>query len=333
MSVYKRNGKFYCRFQIDGERHHFLCDGASSIKEAEKAESAFKYRTLQQQNGIIPRQDTKVKMTVIFNLFENYSRLNKKSYVSDKHMLSVLRGYFKDKNAQGVTAKSLEDLKDYLLNKRRLKNSTVNRYSALLSKAFNLGIANKLIKENPVSFISKLKEQNFKVRFLTREEEARLFKFLPEYLKPIVTTALQTGMRRGEILGLKWSNIDFEYRFIELLETKSGKSRKIPISDKLMDIFEKLPKVSEYVFVNAETNKPYKDIKKSWKKALKEAHIENFRFHDLRHTVATRLAESNIDLVVVKEILGHADIQTTMRYAHAVPKRKQDAISVLNSYS
>lgn len=121
--------------------------------------------------------------------------------------------------------------------------------------------------------------------------------------------------------------------WLELLETKSGKSRKIPISDKLMKVFEKLPKVSEYVFVNPETNKPYKDIKKSWKKALKEAHIENFRFHDLRHTVATRLAESNIDLVVVKEILGHADIQTTMRYAHAVPKRKQDAISVLNSYS
>lgn len=196
-----------------------------------------------------------------------------------------------------------------------------------------MGIANKLLKENPVSYISKLKEQNFKIRFLTKEEKIRLFSTLPEHLKPIVITALQTGMRRGEILNLKWSNIDFDFRFIELLETKSGKSRKIPISDKLMEILEQQPKISDFVFINPITGKPYTNIKKAWHTALKEADIKNFRFHDLRHTVATRLAESNIDLAVVKEVLGHADIQTTMRYAHAVPKRKLEAIKVLNSYN
>ena len=136
-----------------------------------------------------------------------------------------------------------------------------------------------------------------------------------------------------EIFNLKWDNIDFDYGFIELLETKSGKSRKIPISDSLMKVLNNIERTSEYVFVNPETNKPYNDIKKAWASALKKANIENFRFHDLRHTVATRLAESNIDLVVVKEILGHADIQTTMRYAHAVPRRKLEAISVLDSYN
>ena len=116
---------------------------------------------------------------------------------------------------------------------------------------------------------------------------------------------------------------------------KSGKARKIPISEKLMEIFNNLYKntKSEYVFVNPETGLPYVDIKKSFNKAREAAGIKNFRFHDLRHTVATRLVEKGIDLLVVMDILGHSKIETTMRYAHPIPKRKSDAISVLNSYN
>lgn len=333
MTITKKNNKYYCRFQINGERHHYLCSGASSVAEATQMENAFKYKLQQQQNGVIPKEDKRVRLSNILDLFESYSKLNKKSYKSDSHMLTIIRAYFKNIMVQDITAKTLEDFKDYLINERELKNSTVNRYNSLLSKAFNLGIANRLIKENPVKFVGKLKEKNYKIRFLTKDEENRLMEALPEYLKPIVVCALQTGMRRGEIFNLKWSNIDFDYGFIELLETKSGKSRKIPISESLMKVLNNIERVSEYVFVNPETNKPYNDIKKAWASALKRAKIENFRFHDLRHTVATRLAESNIDLVVVKEILGHADIQTTMRYAHAVPRRKLEAISVLDSYN
>ena len=141
-------------------------------------------------------------------------------------------------------------------------------------------------------------------------------------------------MRRGEIFNLKWSNINFEYGFIELLETKSGKSRKIPISDKLKNIFNNLQtKIeSEYVFINPETQAPYVDIKNSFHTVLEKAKIYNFRFHDLRHTVATRLVEKGIDLVAVKERLGHSKIETPMRYAHAVPERKLQAINVLNDY-
>ena len=137
---------------------------------------------------------------------------------------------------------------------------------------------------------------------------------------------------QGEILNLKWNNIDFEYNFIELLDTKSGKSRRIPLSNILKNILERLEKTSEYVFINPKTNKPYTDLKKSFKKVLMNANIENFRFHDLRHTVATRLVEKGIDLVVVQEILGHSKLTTTQRYAHPVPQRKLDAINVLNSY-
>ena len=88
-------------------------------------------------------------------------------------------------------------------------------------------------------------------------------------------------MRRGKIFNLKWSNIDFEYNFIELLETKSGKSRKVPISSKLMKVLEEVKNDTEYVFINPYTNMPYNDIKKSFHSVLKKAGIEDFRFHDL----------------------------------------------------
>lgn len=336
MTITKKKDKYYSRFQINGERHHYLCSGATSMKEAEKMENAFKYKLMQQQNGIIPREHKKIKFTEALILFEQYSITNKKSYKADKYMLNIIKDYFKQIVLEDINLKFLEEFKNYLLVDRKLSNATVNRYRALLSKLFNIAIANKLITTNPIKEVVKLRENNFKIRFLTKEEEERLFIVLNKtnsHLTPIIICALQTGMRRGEIFNLKWSNIDFEYGFIELLETKSGKSRKIPISDKLQKVFETLNQNTTYVFTNPETNLPYTDIKKSFKSILKKANIENFRFHDFRHTVATRLATSNIDLIVVKEILGHADIQTTMRYAHAVPKRKLDAIEVLNSYT
>ena len=339
MTVYEKNGKYYCRFQIDGERHHYLCNGAGTVKEAKKIEDGFKYKLQQQQNGVLPKNTKKVKLKILYDLYENYSKRNKRSYSRDISFLRVLKTYFNENiYAQNLKLSNFEDFKLKLQEERKSSNATVNKYLNILSKMYNLGIGDKLLTENPLTGVKKFRESNYKIRYLTREEEERMYRVMDEkfpYLKPIVVTALQTGMRRGEIFNLKWENIDFKYGFIELLETKSGKARKIPISDKLKNIFNNLQtKIeSEYVFINPETGKPYRDIHKKFHIILEEAGIKNFRFHDLRHTVATRLVEKGIDLVVVKEILGHSSIETTMRYAHAVPERKLKAIEILNSYS
>ena len=337
MSICIKHNKYYCRFQINGERHFYLCNGATTKQQAEKIENALKYKVQQIQNGVLPKENkqNKVKMLTLFNLYEVYSKQNNKGYSKDIYNLNILRAYFKNAYVNDITINKLEEFKGYLLNDRHLSNATVNRYRAMLSKIFNLGIQNKSITVNPIIDLKKLKVKNIKTRYLTLEEEYRLYNAVSktyQYLKDIITCALQTGMRKGEILNLKWSNIDMEYRFIELLETKSGKSRRIPISDSLYNIFNTLPVTSEYVFINPETNKPYTDLKKSFRTVLKQAGIQDFRFHDLRHTFATRLAECNVDLIVIKELLGHSKIDTTMRYAHAVPKRKIEAITILNSY-
>ena len=105
----------------------------------------------------------------------------------------------------------------------------------------------------------------------------------------------------------------------------------LPINQNLMDLFNKTPESERvgYLFVNPNTGKPYTDIKKAWHTALKEAKIENFRFYDLRHTVGTRLAKSNVPVNVIKEILSHSDVKTTMRYVHSTKGAKIDALSKL----
>lgn len=334
MTISKRNGKYYCRFQLNGERHHKLCAGATSIKEAEKIENAFKYKLQQQQNGVIPKEEKNVPLYKLKEIYLDYSQTNNRNYKNNIYYINIIMDYFSENTiVQKIFPQNVENFKEWLRTKRHLKNSSINRYLEILSKMFNLGIDNGLLAQNPVSKVKKLLEDNHKIRFLTIEEENKLYKSLPDFLKPIVTVALQTGMRKGEILNLQWSNIDFEYGFIELLKTKSGKARKIPISDKLWQVLNNQNKNNKYVFINPETGLPYVDIKKSFNKAKEEAGIKDFRFHDLRHTVATRLVEKGIDLLVVMDILGHTNIETTMRYAHPIPKRKSEAISVLNSYN
>jgi integrase len=243
-----------------------------------------------------------------------YSEANKKSHKLDiNYCKSFINEWGEKTRLKDIIPQKLERFKTK--KKKVNADATVNRYLEALSKMFNVAIANNLIKEN------SLKQVNYKIRFLSKNEEIRLFEVLDKnshyhYLKPIVLCSLQTGMRRGEILHLEWTNIDFYTKHIELLQTKSGKSRKIPISTKFMNELQKLKanKVSEYVFTNQLTKTKYTEIKKGFNKALEKAEIHNFRFHDLRHTAATRMTEMGIDLAVVQEKLGHSDVRTTMRY-------------------
>lgn len=356
MSVYKKkNGKWYFQFMVKGERKHGLCDGAKNKQDAQSIEDTEKFILRQQQNGIIPKREKKIKFSSLIKLYEQYSMNNKKSYKNDIYTLKLLKNYFGDSIcAQEILPKNIESFKTYLRVTRKNKNSTINRYLEILSKMFNLGISNKAVRSNPIEGVAFLKEENHKVRFLTRDEEIELFKAIEKtfvvtdkitrrkkeiqpylYLKPIITWALHTGMRKNEILKCKKHYVNFEQRSIELLETKSGKSRKVPISNKLYKIieefFQQTPD-SEYLILNPETDKPYVDIKKAFHAVLDIAKIKHFRFHDLRHTAATRMIAGGADLNTVKEILGHSSLAMLQRYVHVMPELKVRAIEILNLF-
>ncbi len=203
-----------------------------------------------------------------------------------------------------------------------------------LKKVYRMAVDNNYLLKNPWQNIKKFPVKNYSVRYLKPDEEERLFKVLPEYLKGIVIVALNTGLRKSNILELRWEQINFDFNFIEVLENKGNKHLLIPLNEKLIQFFSNKPDVERkgYIFINPETGLPYKDIKKAWSTALEKANIENFRFHDLRQTFATRLIEKNIDIVVAKELMGHADISTTMIYVHSDADRKKNAINVIDDY-
>jgi integrase len=198
---------------------------------------------------------------------------------------------------------------------------------------FNLAIDWGYAKDNPVRRVKLFSEKdNLKERILTDDEEEKLLEASTSHLRPIILTALHTGMRRGEILGLKWHQVDLAKRIIRVEKTKSGKNRFIPISEFLMLELVKLKKengTSQFVFLNPRTRKPMTDVKTSFNAATRRAGIYGLRFHDLRHTFASRLVEMGFDLITVKDLLGHNSVITTQRYTHANAEQKKKAVHAL----
>jgi site-specific recombinase XerD len=140
-------------------------------------------------------------------------------------------------------------------------------------------------------------------------------------------------MRKGEILGMKWSQVDFSRSYIKVERTKSGKTRFIPmnsiVESTLKDVADKKDH-DQYVFWNSKTHKPIQDVKVGFKNACKRVGIKGLRFHDLRHNFANKLVENGVDIVTVSELLGHSDINLTVkRYSHPSPSHKKQAVESL----
>jgi integrase len=205
------------------------------------------------------------------------------------------------------------------------------KFNSTLRHMFSKAVEWNLIEKSPFTRCKRLfyKEDNVRLRYLTEVEENRLLRNCIGHIKPIVITALNTGMRKGEILTLKWGNI--RNGFIYLHKTKTGEARQVPINETLASLLRSLPRhiASDYVFCNKE-GKAYADVKKSFKTAVKKAGIQDFRFHDLRHSFASRLVSKGASLKAVQELLGHKEIRMTLRYSHLADDHKKDVVRLLD---
>jgi integrase len=243
----------------------------------------------------------------------------KRSWKRDRELLQPLCKLFGHKRLSEITTTDIEDFKAIRL--REVKAATVNRSLSVLRHLFNLAKRRRqFFGDNPVSLVGLLEENNRIERILSPEEEIRLLNCAAPHLKPIILMALNTGMRRGEILILTWSEVDFKSNLITIDQTnsKSKKQRKVYINSSLKTMLMelKLKSVnSEFVFTDENGNR-LKEIKNGFKAACRRSGIEGLRFHDLRHSAATRMIESGANIVAVSRILGHSDIKTTMRYTH-----------------
>ena len=186
---------------------------------------------------------------------------------------------------------------------------------------------------NPVKKMRLYKEPPPIVRYLLLVQIWALLKQCSERIKPIVILAIYTGMRKGEILGLEWQDIDFDAGIIHIERTihrgvedttKGGGRRDVPMSAEVRTALELLPKKHERVFPDVI------EFKNAFRNACDRAGIKNFRFHDLRHTFASHLAMQGTSLLVIKELLGHESLEMTLRYAHLCPDVRKAAIDALS---
>lgn len=208
--------------------------------------------------------------------------------------------------------------------------ATCNRLRSCLSSVFKYAITEcGYLESNPVRLAPSLTEDNKIVRYLSDDERTALITACRQSecnkLYLLVLLALTTGARQGELLGLRWSDIDFNARTALLLHTKNGTARVITFPLPAMDELQRFRKVGTGLIFQSKKkwNRSF-EFRRHWNKALDDAGIKNFRFHDLRHSAASYLAMSGATLKQIAEVLGHKSIQTTDRYAHLSVAHKQE---------
>ena len=257
------------------------------------------------------------------------------SQARDGQMLNHLLPHFGADTA-------LIDITPRLINAYKAKRrhagaapATINKEVGLLSHAFNVAIREwEWCRDNPVQRVRMESVNNQIERWLTTKEEERLLAASPPWLQAIMTFALHTGLRRSEILNLQWQDIDFVRGTLVVMKSKNKQRRTIPLNGKVFELLvvkqQHHNQESPFVFITS-TGTPIgpRNLTRGFQSARKKADIQDFRFHDLRHTVATRLVQAGIDLYQVQRLLGHKKPDMTQRYAHHCPESLREGVEVL----
>ena len=244
-----------------------------------------------------------------------------------------------------VTPALIAEYRDKLYRKGTVKRenlapATVNRYLAALSIAFSTAVKEwGWLDDSPMRKVKKLKEPKGRVRFLSEFERNRLLNACKgsqnPYLYTIVILALSTGVRKMELLNITWDDVDVKRRTITLHDTKNGERRALPLAGPALELIQKMARVrrridTRMVFPGGKDPSKPINIRDSWEKALEAAEIEDFRFHDLRHSTASYLAMDGASLAEIAEVLGHKTLQMVKRYAHLSEQHTAGVVARMN---
>jgi len=358
-TIRKREGKNGVSYQID----YFDPNGKrvrQSFKKKKDAEAELGKRVslIAEKRYLDVKKDYK---TTFGELLDNYEEnfQHQATFTNSKRAyLKNFRQYFNELTLlANIRFVDLESYRNHLKQKPIMgggirKESTVNREMACLHHVFAKAVEWEMIEQNPFDRGKslRLKENNKRLRYLSEEEIQRLLAECPKYLRRIVECGIHTGMRKSEILRLRWDQIKNGCIYLEAEDTKTKEPRQVPINDHLRALLKEIraerPVGIKYVFVfrrgehRVKTGKRcrilnpiperVKDVKTAFQNALKRACIDDFRFHDLRHTFASQLVMKGGTLKEVQEILGHASMTMTMRYAHLSQEKKREAVNLLN---
>lgn len=296
-----------------------------------EAESQSEKRRTQARNGACPRRDQAPRPVLFEDAAKEYlawSKAHKKSWRTDEHWLNRLKAVFAGKTLEEITPEAVEQFKRDLVATRT--RATTNRHLALLRHLFNRRIEDfGYPGRNPVRKRTLFVEENTRTRWLTREEEEKLFALIPEPYRAFCRVALYTGARRGELLAARWDQVDSRRGLLTLPTSKSGKPRYIELSSVVLETLARIPR-------HLGEPRIFPDCRKvshrfpAW--AEEAALPGKVTLHTLRHTYASRLVLAGVDLVTIRELGGWSEkggLALVQRYAHVGEGLKRQAVEAL----
>lgn len=347
MGVFKKNGWFWIDYYADGQRHRRKISPQKNVatlalKDVQVKISKGEYLGIYEEKKVFFRDFAEKTYIPYMKANVSPTTFCRCEGIITTHLIPHFGSSYLFKIGQ----KNIEDYKT--ARAAQVQPATVNREFSRLRHMFSCAMDWDYIKVNPCKGVKELKEPPGRIRYLTQEEiEALLAECGPEtlrqnhwnagrplsellnvYLRPIVGIAIHSGMRRGELLGLRWKDVDFKGRMIYLETTKNGERRVIPTNDTVYSTLKALPRYlhEELVFPGINGNM----LSMAFKRACKRAGIEGCRYHDLRHTHASHLVMGGTSLRAVQTLLGHKDIRMTLRYSHLSPEHLMEAVTNLD---
>lgn len=326
MRIYTRNGTpnwWATWYGKDGKRHR-RSTGTSDKRLAEVLTAEWAQESFLEEHfgkkPELPFEDA------LLSYAKTQKRDSKHFMDKTRYRLLFLSKRFPNWNVRDFTYGAMQTFVDERME-------TVSSAMAQRDLALVKAIINKARKEGRTDFapnFPKLKGSKPRVRWLTEEEVERLADCAAPHLKPLILFAADTGGRRSELFNLDWRYVDLERGRITFVDTKNGDDRTVRLCERAVRTLQDLgPKENGPVFTYF--GRSIGDIKHAFDTARTRAGIEDFRFHDLRHTFASRLVQGGVPLYSVMGLTGHKSLEMVQRYAHLSPDYQEDAIRVLDS--
>ena len=337
MQVFKRGKSWYADYRVDGKRKM-----KSFGRQKKMAELFLKDVELKQMRGELKLVDDNATFKHLLSRYVEYSKINKskRTVASDMSRWKRFSGFLEEKGVvkvKGITPELLEEYKG-----RVVQTSSANNFNhdlGLIKAMLNKAVEWRYLQDNPLRNVKKLKNCNVReVRFLTEDEIEKILAIADPVMEKVIRILLNTGMRRGEFAYLEWEDIDFQNKLIKVqskpecgFHPKSYKSRSIPMNAEVEKILMDLPQRGKYLFDNGQNEPRYSErwYWEQFKQILKGAGIKTGCVHTLRHTFASYLVMSGVDLRTVQELLGHSTIRVTERYCHLSPDHRTRAVEML----
>jgi integrase len=327
MALFKRGNVWWAYVTLDGTRHH-KSTGSTNRRKAEAVEQQFR-EELNDARQNLPKAKPDMTFGELSSLFLGEGMGRPHSI----ERLGLLTPFFADIVLSALDQSVLRRYREYRQREKpKLKPATVNRDLSVLRRIINWGVEEKYLVANPLGRLRMERERRTKRPVLSLREERLLLAAASKHLQLIIICALLTGMRRGEILGQQWEDIDFDNRILHVSHSKTpeGEMREIPLAGVLYELLKADRKENGTVFTFKDD--PIVRTKSAWAGALRRSKIRHFRFHDLRHTANTRMMLAGVLQEVRREILGHTSRRSrdvNDRYVQIELPEKRAAIAKL----